>query len=858
MGAVLRRMRANAGHLGLLAVLALAAALVFTALPRAANGFTDRGLRDEAAAVPYLSRDLIYRAVAGESTPEAAAGRLSTLERGLPAPLPELVRDRWFAAKIGPEEIEPAGPPPFAGSCRPEVQVRYQSGYESAVRLISGRLPRPGTVTEVLADASARLRPGSSLRLTSDRGTAPITVVGVFAPRDPAAAYWDGLATVPVACPDPREATTSRLFLLTDASGVARAGRATGLLDYEWRYHLAAGRLRAADLPAITGAVAAARRAAPAGQVALATTADDVLAGFDRRLQGVRALLAVVRAGLAATLLGLIVLAAAVMTDRRRPEFALLRARGAGNRAIVARTLGETAVVVPAAVLAGWALAQLVPGRPDPADGVLLALAGLVALLAAPLLAVAGSGTAGRRVWRLTAEAFVVLLAVLGVTLVRRRGLAPSDSVDLYLVSVPVLLGVSAALVAVRLLPWPLQLFGRLAARARGAVPFLGLARAGRGARLHAGPLAVLVVAVVTGVFLAAVSATVSDARDRATDREVAADARVDGFAFAPDTGRLLAAVPGVDAVAPVVLEPGAALTSASGRRTQAQVLVTTGLAGDRTGPAPAVVSPEIAAEVGAGGTVELQGRRYQFRVARVADGLPTLQTGARRFVALPWQSLPVPEFQPLVPNRFLVSGDGFDPQALRAAGDEGQRANLSRVLGQPVEVAALPHRATVTTWAQHRAALGRGGVNGVLDFTYAAGTAGAALLALLAVVLIVLADAPARIRALSRLHTMGLSLRQGRGLLLYEVVPPVAVAFATGALVGVLLPDLLGPALGLGEFSAGIAGRTSVGPWLPAAALLLVAAALTAAVAVESVHSRRMLWRAGPAFWDAAHNPGR
>jgi putative ABC transport system permease protein len=87
----------------------------------------------------------------------------------------------------------------------------------------------------------------------------------------------------------------------------------------------------------------------------------------------------------------------------------------------------------------------------------------------------------------------------------------------------------------------------------------------------------------------------------------------------------------------------------------------------------------------------------------------------------------------------------------------------------------------------------------------------------------------------------MGLSVRQGRSLLIYELVPLVAVAVLTGGLVGVLLPGLLGPALGLDAFTAGLPAGTRVDPWLPVAALLLVVAALAVAVTMESLVNRRM-----------------
>jgi len=104
-----------------------------------------------------------------------------------------------------------------------------------------------------------------------------------------------------------------------------------------------------------------------------------------------------------------------------------------------------------------------------------------------------------------------------------------------------------------------------------------------------------------------------------------------------------------------------------------------------------------------------------------------------------------------------------------------------------------------------------------------------------------VLADAPGRGRALSRLRTMGLSTGQGRRLLIYELAPLIGVALVAGGLVGVLLPRLLGPALGLDAFTAGLPAGTRVERWLPLAALALVVAALAVAVTVESLVNRRM-----------------
>uniref|UniRef100_UPI002740C24A FtsX-like permease family protein n=1 Tax=Actinoplanes sp. RD1 TaxID=3064538 RepID=UPI002740C24A len=154
---------------------------------------------------------------------------------------------------------------------------------------------------------------------------------------------------------------------------------------------------------------------------------------------------------------------------------------------------------------------------------------------------------------------------------------------------------------------------------------------------------------------------------------------------------------------------------------------------------------------------------------------------------------------------------------------------------------AMLPRRAALTTWADYRTGLQDSGVNSLLSFVFTAGAAGSAALALLAVGLAVLAGAPARGRALSRLRTLGLSRRQGRNLLILELTPLLAVAFLAGALVGWALPQLLGPVLGLDAFTAGAGAAPSVGWDLPLRALALLVAGMVSAVTVESLAHRRM-----------------
>ncbi|MFY1688685.1 ABC transporter permease [Plantactinospora sp. WMMB782] len=896
----LRRARVFAGYLGLLGMLGLVAALLVTGAPRLANEFADDGLRHDVRDLPYQVRDLTFTAnqdALQRPDAAAAADQLDRYREQLPGPLPGLVGQQWFAGRIGPKDLSVSGDAPsLRGNCPPELQLRGQAGIDRQLRMVEGRWPasRGGVEAAVSREAAGilGLRVGTLVELGGKglaQGSVPVRIVGIYDPVDPAAPAWDAIRLAEVPCPGPTDGTTHRVALLTDLPGITAAGRVLGI-GYDWRYRVDEERMTSADIPEVLAAIAATRRTPPERGLVLATGLDSGLNRFDDQLRAVRALLAVVQAGILATLLGLVVLAAGLAVQRRREEFTLLRARGAATTAIGARTLRETAVVLPFAVLAGWLLGRLAPGRPAGAEPLGVALVLLGSTLAIPLLAVLSQRRAGfvaqRRdlvrhrpsVRRLTAELFVLLLAVLGVLLLHRRGLSQAGGVDPYLVSVPVLLAVAAALVALRLVPWPLRQVGRIAARARTVVPFVGLARAGRGAPVTVGPLAVLVVAIATGVFTSVVTSTVAEARDRVTDQEIGADARITGSYSEQATADRLGALPGVAAVSPLAVEVGQPLRSTTpdllgGRDLgQVQVLVVDGPSlarvlaesgvdadvpagltapGPVDGPVPALVSPDVAEAVGAGaagtGTVgagavtEVQGRRYAFRVDHVASGFPGVAVDARRFVVLPWQALPVPEFQPIRANQFLLAGEGFAPAELTATVDAAQREYLAKVLAQPVEQVRPQTAVAVDTWTAHRRSLERSGVNRLLSFTFGTGVAGATALALLAVGFAVLAEAPGRGRMLSRLRTMGLSGRQGRGLLVYELVPLLGVAVLTGGLVGVALPRLLGPALGLSGFTGGLPARIHLDPLLLVAVLLLVVVALVAALTVENVVNRRM-----------------
>jgi putative ABC transport system permease protein len=247
------------------------------------------------------------------------------------------------------------------------------------------------------------------------------------------------------------------------------------------------------------------------------------------------------------------------------------------------------------------------------------------------------------------------------------------------------------------------------------------------------------------------------------------------------------------------------------------------------------VVSAGLTADFGRGGAALTRVGRFEFTVGAVAESFPGLGVGTGPFVVLPWQALPRSPSGVLAPNRFLLAGDGFDVDTLRQVGDGGQAAYAETSSGAPSQPTE------VTTRAELRDRLERTGANQVLTYAFVVGTAGTAVLALLAIGFTVLAQARTRGQALSRLRTMGLSGRQSRTLLVYELVPLVCAAVLAGALVGVLLPRLLGETLGLDVFTAGAAATIHFDPVLLAGLLALVVAALAVAVSFENVLNRRL-----------------
>lgn len=468
------------------------------------------------------------------------------------------------------------------------------AGRHAALR--AGRWPRPraGPVEVALTEAAAAelaVRPGDDVTLRgADERLVRTKVVGLYAAGDRSPGVWASLSST-FGTPDSVAVAAREAF----AGSRALAGDAAAL----WLGVPEAGGLRLGDIGALQdrakrfagsdASLSVLRGGGPSG--------DDIIvsAGLRRALDRLTAPIAVARAGLyvPATLLAALAATALVLTARqlaehRRPELALLAARGAGTRRLVLSTAGQWAcVAVPAGVAApflagpllrGLARAGLVegevPGSAATGLGWAAALAAVAAHGAALLLPTARVVRDRRAVTRLRlrvarfagaqrlgADVALAAVAVLGWLQLRqyRSPVTGADGLDPVLVLAPVAMTGAAALLVLRFLPLLARVVDPLARRARGLVLPLGGWQIGRRAARHAGPALVVTLALA----VAALSSTALAILDRG-DRDqaafqVGADLRVEpGEGVAPEERRgAYEALPGAAAVTPVITSEG-------------------------------------------------------------------------------------------------------------------------------------------------------------------------------------------------------------------------------------------------------------------------------------------------------------
>ncbi|MFW6693647.1 hypothetical protein [Streptomyces sp. MAR4 CNX-425] len=861
------RLRAAPGGAVALALLVLVTAFLAAAFPRGVDTYEDREARrlvtgagaaerNVAVTVPPDPEVLFEDRVESMSAATVAVDARRVL-REFRDPLRAEAGQVSYGVRTRPVLVTDDPWLPRTDGQRPEVQLDARAGVGARARVVDGRLPEPtpygdGTRTgEVVFEAAVTaatagkldIRVGSRLHLPHTEGTLVVHVTGIVEPKAPRSDYWsvDPLLRTPElrqrpSSMEPQRYWTAALLLHPGSGPALYAGTQTFELAAEepgtgpyWNVPLAGGSITGRDVPAVLDALAGLTEG-PAYQRLgerlgatpdISTEAAGLLDGYTGLRDAVTPVVAVAAFGVGAVAAVVLGMGGGLAASRRRAELALLRARGGSLRGIAVRLLAENAAAVLPAAAAGYGLAVLLlpDGRHGPA---LLAAGGTaaLALCALPALAVAAVRrprppartdlVRARPSWRrLTAELTAVVLAVGAIVVLRRRGSAEGGA-DVLVSAAPVLVGVVAAAVFVRLYPLPLRLAARPAAWARGALGFLSLARAGRAPSASALPLLALLVALTTASFGGSVLAGVADARATASLRAVGGDARLTAAAPLPDGIAARAAqAGGVRHVAAVGTESGLQVIGLGGDLTLLTVDAGTyaklsadlglgafeaGLLRDANGgrALPALVSPGVAELIG-DGTLGMQSSRGRItaEVAAVRRVTPALTGGEFAVVdaASVARQLPGTESLPEArPDTLLLSADGggLDGAALRAlARDEAPGASLLLRAAVADDLAASE--------------LQRGA-----ERLYAVAAVAATAYALLAVLLSLLRAAPERVALLARLRTMGFSRRHGRGLLVLEALPQLVAAGLVGALAGLVTVRLLGPGIDLGALALG------------------------------------------------------
>ncbi|WP_369149327.1 FtsX-like permease family protein [Streptomyces sp. R44] len=838
-----------------LALLVLVTAYLAAALPRAVDRYETEGLRhDIRTAAPRnsvleLTTPIPVNEHGKGLDPRVLQSKSDRAREELPEPIltdPEQtvhgVRTVKRVEGTDPWLPRPDGLPPEFVLSSPSRLTEHATLRKG--RLAAGTADAPEAVVTVKTAESLHLKPGSVVHVPSKTSPEPlaVTITGIVEPRGPESPYWavEPLLRTPALAPmvgDEVKYYWQGALLLSPASApVVLSTNSEPELFF--RFMPTAGHLTGRDTDRLAAALDATTsgpdlvklRRAVGGNAALTTDLDTIVDSYRSMREAINPVVAVAVFGIGAVAAVVLAMTGGLFVARRDSELALLRSRGASLTGIGLRLLGETsAVAVPAAALAlGLAVATV--RQPDGGSGGIplgpsvlgTVLVALVAILVLPVRAVVlhrrprlhGARddvlTARPSRRRTVLELTLLVLAVGAVASLRLRGTDGSgDSGDPLVSAAPVLVGLIAASVLVRIYPLPLRWLARPARRLRGAVGPLALARAGRASSSGTLPLLALVLALTTAAFGGSVLAGVADARDRAALLATGADARIGGYVeWTPLPAGLTESVrglPGVRDVAAVQIEYGVDLPSYQGTTAEpmsapivgvepdsytrlanrtgfgpfpAGLLASTGkggegAVGDTQRVLPAIASPKVAERLGKQ-PMDIIAAAGAFRVQVVAVRSTTPALDDADFLLVNGADL-----THRADTQLLVTG-AVDGTALRAA------------------VKAKSSRLDVALRSEERATYVDSPLQSGAEQIYLGAIGAGAAFAVVALLLSLMQSAPERNTLLARLRTMGLTRKQGRRLLALEALPQAVLAALGGILVGWATVPLLAPGIDL------------------------------------------------------------
>lgn len=362
-----------------------------------------------------------------------------------------------------------------------------------------------------------------------------IYVSGTFEVQDPEAVFWNNdpwlASPVRLGSQDDEITVGTALVSLDGYAGLFRLTEATDFsaalpFEYRWIYSVDPAALNTGNYEAVVAEVRKLQVALGPYETLMATRHQDVsvLSGLGNIQDRFRAdsryslaIVAVITISIVVIALVSIAVLATLIADRSTERSALIRGRGASSGQVATgRVVEGLLICIPAGFL-GWCLAQiLVDGRNSQLSLLLplstIGLTVFVLLLAnrRNLFTDLGELLGRRSVVpviteqrRIVIELFAVGMAIGGIVVLRRRGLAPSGEAELdpMLAAVPVLLMLAVGVVVMRLHPLLMSGTARLVRRRTDVVPFVALrSAAARPPSAHL-PLLVMVLAIGVASF---------------------------------------------------------------------------------------------------------------------------------------------------------------------------------------------------------------------------------------------------------------------------------------------------------------------------------------------------------------------
>ncbi|MBQ1039391.1 MULTISPECIES: ABC transporter permease [Micromonospora] len=589
MKLVWRRAREARGLLVAAVIAALVAVALVTGLSDYNRRAVDAGQRALVAASPAEERGLLVNGSGGRDAAEFATRDQAVraeFANGLAGAPVSVAAARYGTGReltgdLG-QVTRPDDEPVFANLATLDDLAAH-------AELTSGAWPSPGanpvqvSLPERVA-GTLGLSVGERIpvrdRATERRGE--LVLAGTWRPRDPTDAYW--LLAPGVGAGSAGSGTSYGPFTLDPVDFVATS---PGSVSASWLAEPDLAGVDTADLPAVRKALTEATSAVP--EAAQLGSSGQTVTKMETLLDRIARADLVGRSSLATPLLLILVLGgyalvlvAALLHEDRRPQTALLRARGAARRQLAGLAAREaTLVVAPAAVLgpliAGEALRFVRPGGSadlSTAGGnttliwaaAAATAAGCLVAMVLPTLRNAGTYVAdmaarsrpdrSASIQRASVDLVLVALAVLAWVQLRRYAspLAGSGGrlgIDPLLVAAPTLGVLAGAVLALRVLP-PLTRFAeRFVDRRPWTATMFGMWQAGR--RPHAGPVLLLALAVGGSTLAWSLISTGERSQVEQAGHTVGADLRVtERTGAAPPTrGDQLAALPSVKRVLP-------------------------------------------------------------------------------------------------------------------------------------------------------------------------------------------------------------------------------------------------------------------------------------------------------------------